>query len=180
MSVSANGPVLATVRAPLRAIGEIVLPGSDALDEAGWRRVESIVEGALARRPPRTWRQLRAFLRVLNLLSLPLTGRTMVKLPLARRECFLKGVERSPLSLLRRGLWGVRTLLLMGYYNQESVRRAIGYRARPEGWTALRGRGSPHHDDAGGETEPGEAEGPRRRQADRNPEISGSAGEGGS
>jgi hypothetical protein len=36
--------------------------------------------------------------------------------------------------LLRRGLWGIRTLAFMGYYIQESVREAIGYRASPEGW----------------------------------------------
>lgn len=177
MSGSATEPVLSTVRAPFRALGEVVLPGPDALDEEGWRRAESIVENALSRQPPRTRRQLRIFLRVLDLLPVLLTGRTLARLSRARRERFLKRLERSPFPLLRRGLWGVRTLLFMGYYNQDAVREAIGYRARREGWKALRGRGSHLQPEAGGGTGTEDGGGSRRRESDRDPEGSGKAGE---
>jgi hypothetical protein len=97
------------------------------------------MEGALVSRPESVKRQLRLFLRLLNLLSLPATGRTLRKLPPARRAAFLESVQRSRLAPLRRGLWGVRTLLFMGYYNQGKIRQEIGYRAHPGGWDA-RGR----------------------------------------
>jgi hypothetical protein len=96
------------------------------------------MEGALASRPAAVKSQLRAFLRLLNLLPLATTGHTLRGLPPARRTAFLESVQRSRLALLRRGLWGVRTLLFMGYYNQDAVRVGIGYRAHPDGWEARR------------------------------------------
>ena len=64
------------------------------------------------------------------------TGRTLSKLPLEKRTAFLQRLHSSPLMPLRRGLWGIRTLIFMGYYNQDSVREEIGYGADPWGWTA--------------------------------------------
>jgi hypothetical protein len=94
------------------------------------------MEKALASRPPGVKMQVRLFLRLVNLLPVLSTGRTMVRLPLGRRASFLERLHRSPFMPLRRGLWGIRTLLFMGYYNQEKVRSAIGYGADPWGWTA--------------------------------------------
>jgi len=47
-----------------------------------------------------------------------------------RRANFLDRLQRAPLLLLRRGLWGVRTLILMGYYGRPAAAKEIGYRAR--------------------------------------------------
>jgi hypothetical protein len=117
-------------------MGSVVLPGPDVLDEEGWRRAEAIMEHALAPRPAKVKRQLRLFLRLVDLLPLFTTGRTFQRLSPPRRAAFLRGLERSRVALLRRGLWGVRTLLFMGYYTQFSVREGIGYRARSGGWKA--------------------------------------------
>ena len=136
MSEPVAEPTLSSVRKPLRAIGSVVLPTPDALDERGWRHAEAIMEHALAPRPASVKRQLRLFLRLVNLLPLLSTGRTLGGLPLGRRRVFLRGLERSKLGLIRRGLWGVRTLIFMGYYTQDAVREKIGYRARPGGWKA--------------------------------------------
>jgi hypothetical protein len=51
----------------------------------------------------------------------------------------LRGLERSPLLLLRRGVWGVRTLAFMACYAQAGARRRIGYAASPSGWEARGG-----------------------------------------
>jgi len=117
-------------------MGSVILPHPQALDAGGWERAEGIMEAALASRPPRVKGQLRLFLRLVNLMPLPSTGRTFEKLPPERRAAFLAGLERSRIALLRRGLWGVRTLLFMGYYTQDAVRERIGYRADPDGWAA--------------------------------------------
>jgi hypothetical protein len=129
-------PILSSHRPTLRAMAEVILPGPEALDEAGWRRTEAIMEGALGPRPSSVKRQLQLFLRLLNLFPLVTTGRTLRGLPPERRTAFLESLQRSRLAPLRRGLWGVRTLLFMGYYNQDSVRQEIGYRAHPRGWAA--------------------------------------------
>jgi len=136
MPATADSPVLQSLQGPLRAIGRVVLPSPDALDEEGWREAVDIMERALASRPKSVRMQIRLFLRLVNLLPVLSTGRTLVKLPPSRRTSFLERLQRTPLMSLRRGLWGIRTLVFMGYYNQEEVRRDIGYGADPGGWTA--------------------------------------------
>jgi hypothetical protein len=136
MDGSGSESVLSSLQEPLRAIGSVVLPSPEALDEEGWETAESIIEGALADKPAGVKLQLRLFLRAVNLLPLATTGRTLANLPLEKRTAFLERLHKSPLMPLRRGLWGVRTLLFMGYYNQDLVRKAIGYDADPWGWTA--------------------------------------------
>jgi hypothetical protein len=136
MKESVVPPVLPPVRRSFRAIGSVVLPGPEALDEDGWKEAEAIVEKALATRPRKVRRQVRLFLRVINLLPILTTGRTLASLPLRGRTRVLDRLQRSRMLLLRRGLWGIRTLLFMGYYTQDGVRRKIGYRARPAGWSA--------------------------------------------
>ena len=131
-------PVLAGLHGPLRAIGGSVLPSGRTLGEEGWRQAQHIIEHALEARPAGVRRQFRLFLRVVSLLPFLWTGRTLQQLPPRRRAAFLDRLQRSRLLLLRRGFWGVRTLLFMGYYLQEPIRTGIGYRARGEGWA---GRG---------------------------------------
>ena len=131
-----NESVLSSLQGPLRAIGSVVLPSSDVLDEEGWKRAERIIEGALAPKPAGIKRQIRLFLRLVNVLPILSTGRTLTKLPLEKRAGFLRRLHRSPLMPLRRGMWGIRTLLFMGYYNQDQVRAGIGYAADPRGWAA--------------------------------------------
>lgn len=137
MGDSRKSSVLTSLETTLEAIGSVVLPTTDALDAEGWRRSREIIEAALAPKPRKIKRQLRLFLRVVNLLSLPTTGRTLRGLSAPRRRAFLEGLHTSRIQLLRKGLWGVRTLIFMGYYNQPSVREAIGYAADPGGWNAI-------------------------------------------
>jgi hypothetical protein len=63
-------------------------------------------------------------------------GRRFTALDAARRERFLDQLQNAPVLLVRRGIWGLRTLLLMGYYGRAAGGRVIGYRADPRGWKA--------------------------------------------
>ena len=141
MGQPATAPALASLTPTLRALGSAMLPPSQALDEEGWRRAESIIEQALASRPPGVKRQLRFFLRAVNLLPLLSAGRTLRGLSPQRRVAFLERQQRTRLRPVRRGVWGIRTLLFMGYYRQEPVRTRIGYRAASGGWS-VRGEGA--------------------------------------
>jgi hypothetical protein len=106
------------------------------LDEEGWREAEATIEKALIPRPAGVKKQIRLFLRLVNLLPVMSTGRTLMGLSPTRRSAFLARMQRSRVMPLRRGLWGIRTLLFMGYYNQAPVRRGIGYGADTRGWAA--------------------------------------------
>jgi hypothetical protein len=130
--------VLASLRPTFRAIAATVVPEAGALDEPAWAALEAIVVDALAARPPKLQRQLRLFIRLVDWLPVTRYGRRFTRLDAARRARALGGLQDAPLALLRRGCWGLRTLILMGYYGRPETRRQIGYRADPRGWEVRR------------------------------------------
>lgn len=129
---------LDAVRPVFRAVGETVVPEAARLTESQWTAVEAIVEQALALRPPRLVRQLMTLIRLLQWLPLFRYGHPLTALDPTRRTRFLAAIQDSPLLLLRRGFWGLRTLVLMGYYARPEAATEIGYRADPRGWEARR------------------------------------------
>jgi hypothetical protein len=131
-------PVLEAVRGTFRAVAETVVPEARVLPPEEWRTLEAIVEGALAERPAPLCRQLRLLVRTIELLPLLRYGRGFTALDPARRTAVLRLLQGAPLVLLRRGFWGLRTLVLMGYYARPAAAAAIGYRADPRGWGARR------------------------------------------
>ena len=143
------------VRETFRALVRAVAPAAASLDEAGWIRAQAIVDEALAARPASVRRQVVLFARLLDTLALLRTGRRFARLDADGAGRFLRSFERSPLLILRRGLWGVRTLAYMGYYAQDPVQREVGYAATREGWGAVGADAGPWPGRAGsGEPEP--------------------------
>jgi hypothetical protein len=131
-------PVVGRARAVFRAIATTVVPEAGHLGSREWDEVEAIVGRALAGRPPRLRRQLTLFLLLLEWLPLLRYGRQLSHLHRARRRAVLERLERAPLLLVRRGFWGLRTLILMGYYGRPAAAAAIGYRADARGWEVRR------------------------------------------
>jgi hypothetical protein len=128
--------LFAPVRAIFRAVAETIVPEATALDERGWMELESIVQSALERREPRLRRQLVLFVRVIGILSLIRHRRSFTRLDEGRRIALLISLQDARSALIRRGFWGLRTLVLMGYYARPAAATEIGYRARAEGWEA--------------------------------------------
>lgn len=138
MTDRAPASALAGLSAPFRAVAGTVVPEAQALDATQWAEMERIITTALADRPVGLVRQLRLLVRALEWLPLLRYGRRLSSLDLARRTAFLSAVQDAPLLLLRRGFWGLRTLILMGYYGRAAASAEIGYRATPAGWEARR------------------------------------------
>lgn len=130
--------LLRPVRPAFRALASTIVPEAAGLREDEWAEVERIVEDALSRRPARMRQQLVLFIRVLSFLPLLRWGRTFRGLDQARRARLLHAVERAPILLVRRGMWGLRTMVFMGYYARPKAAAEIGYRADPRGWEAVR------------------------------------------
>ena len=128
--------MLSSIRPVLRAIGITVVPEAAQLDEQQWVALEEIVRGALTPRPRALQRQFILLVRAIQWLAVLRYGRRFTALDATRRERFLGQLQNAPVLLLRRGIWGLRTLLLMGYYGRAAGGRAIGYRADPRGWKA--------------------------------------------
>lgn len=122
------------VRETFRAIATTVVPEAVRLAPEEWSEVEQIVERGLASRPQSIRRQLRLFVRILDVLALLRFGKAFRALDAKRRANFLLAVQDAPILLFRRGFWGIRTLVFMGYYSRSAAREEIGYRANVRGW----------------------------------------------
>jgi hypothetical protein len=134
-------PVLSSVRAPFRALAAAFVPEAEELDEAGWMEVEAIVERALAGRSNAIRLQVRALVRLLDILSVLRNGHVLSGVSADRRRSFVERLQDSRFLPLRRGVWGIRTLSFMGYYGRPAVHETIGYLAHPGGWEARRAEG---------------------------------------
>ena len=121
-----------------RAIALTVVPEAARLERAEWDELEAIVAHAIAARPPRLRRQLGLLLYLLEWFPVLRYGRRLSRLDAPRRARVLEAWQTAPVPLLRRGVWGVRTLVLMGYYGRPAAARAVGYRADARGWDARR------------------------------------------
>lgn len=130
--------VLTAVRPAFRAIATAVIPDAHRLDEPAWIEMETIVHQALALRPVRLQRQLLTFIRLVEWLPVIRFGCRFSQLDAARRTRVVQSLQDAPVLLIRRGVWGLRTLILMGHYGRAAVQRDIGYRGDPRGWEARR------------------------------------------
>lgn len=124
------------VRTQFRALVEAFVPGARSLEAEDWSRLIEVVESALDDRPPAIRRQLLLLVRLLDWLPVFRYGRRLRALDPGRRRVVLSYLQDAPILLLRRGVWGLRTLAFMGYYGRPEVHREIGYRAHPDGWEA--------------------------------------------
>jgi hypothetical protein len=128
--------VIPPVRPVFRSLAMTIVPEAERLGDAEWSELEMLVEQALAARPVSMRRQLGMFVRLLEWLPLARYGRRFTRLDTERRTRLLERVQDSSLLLLRRGFWGLRTLVFLGYYARPGAGAEIGYRADPSGWTA--------------------------------------------
>jgi hypothetical protein len=131
--VPAPTGTLDRVRPTFRAVALTVVPDAAFLDAQGWDELETIVERALQQRPPRLRRQLRVLLRAVDALSVVRWRRPFRGLEAERRRLLLERLQDAPVLLLRRGVWGLRALVLMGYYGRAAAWEEIGYRPSLEG-----------------------------------------------
>jgi hypothetical protein len=121
-----------------RAVVATIVPESAALDDQGWRDVTQVVEALVRDRPESLKRQLRIFLRAIQWLPVLRYGRPFTSLPPAVRTHVLAHLQDDRILKIRVGFWGLRTIVLAGYYGRAYAARAIGYNASPRGWEVLR------------------------------------------
>jgi len=119
-----------------RAFAQCFVPETGRATEPEWRELEDVVLNALAARPPKVRRQIATFVRLIDLAARTRHGRRFAALDQARATAVLEGFAASRLLLFRRGVWGLRTLVMMGWYTNPSVIAALGYRASAAGWEA--------------------------------------------
>lgn len=115
------------------ALSHRIVPEIALLDQNGRERFLQIVDDTLATRPALVQRQFRFFLSILRISSIPRHFKTLDRLPPDRQDRILSRFQHSSNNLLRRGFWGLKTLIFMGYYGQPEVARRIRYTPSPRG-----------------------------------------------
>src|SRR5579864_4038180 len=109
-------PVLASLGHVFRAVVTTVVPEASALDERGWKELEGVAEGLLRDRPAALKGQLRMFLRLIQWLPVVRYGRPFTSLAPQARTRVLAHLQNDPIQRIRVGFWGLRTIVLAGYY----------------------------------------------------------------
>lgn len=126
--------------AALRRLAARIVPETLELDADGRRRFADIIDEALADRPPAVRRQFATFLGVLDWAPALRYGRRFQALQPASQDTVLRWFEDCPISLLRKGFWGLKAMVFMGYYGQPETHRLIGYAPDFDGRTGLNAR----------------------------------------
>lgn len=119
-----------------RAFAQCFIPETARATASEWSELEDVVRHALAVRPEPVRRQIRLFVRVIDLAALARHLHRFGALDHARATALLDGFAASRILLFRRGVWGLRTLVMMGWYTNSSVIASLGYRASAAGWEA--------------------------------------------
>jgi len=117
----------------LQVLAARIVPETTELDAAGLGRFFGIVDEALMDRPVAVRRQFGTFLGVLRWLPAIRYGQPFEKLPFDRQDGVLAWFEDCPVSLLRKGFWGLKAMVFMGYYGQPETNQAVGYAPEVDG-----------------------------------------------
>jgi hypothetical protein len=125
---------LAPLRRQVRPLLEAVVPTAGGIDDARLDAVTARIVGRLAHEPASLRRQLRLLVRVLQWLPLLFSGWTLAGLDAPGRVRFLERLQDAPVAKLRVGVWGLRTLLFLGWYGDENIATGLGWHASTRGW----------------------------------------------
>ncbi len=110
-----------------------IVPEFEALDHAHSSRFYAIVDDALQDRTPAVRRQFGAFLGVVRWAPVVRFGVPFDQLSAERQDAVLRWFEDAPVGLLRKGTWGLKAMVFMGYYGQSEIGAALGYRPAFDG-----------------------------------------------
>ena len=116
--------------ARFRAIQKCALPSCRSFTADQWDESFRIVNHLLGGKAPGVRRQLRAFLVVIEGLSFVTGGTGFPDLDPERQTRVLALLFDAPVPLLRKGFWGLNTLVKLSVFGQPSVYSAIHYQRK--------------------------------------------------
>jgi hypothetical protein len=111
----------------LLAVGARLVPEVAALDTDQRGAFRTIIDEALADRPAAMRRQLGIFLGLVERAPLIRFGSTFTRLAPTRQDRVLRWFQDAPVELLRKGFWGMKALVLMGYYARPEAAAEVGW-----------------------------------------------------
>lgn len=126
-----NEPFLSGIqRVRFEALQRRLVPRSAAFGEAEREASATLVNNLVAKQAEANRRKLGLFLVIIDVLSFFFGLRPFRGLPPARQDAVLRFLFDNPVSLLRKGFWGLNTLAKLGVYGQPTLYNDIHYRVR--------------------------------------------------
>lgn len=111
----------------LLALARRVVPESEGMDPQAQSKFLSIIETALASRPSAMRRQVGLFLAILRWLPALRYGVPLDRLTSDRQDAALRWFQGFPVALVRKGFWGIKAMIFMGYYGRPEVGEQLHY-----------------------------------------------------
>jgi len=113
--------------ARFRAVQRCALPSCRSFTPGQWDESFRIVNHMLAGKPVSVRRQLVAFLALIDVLAWITGGTGFQDLDPARQTRVLGMLFDAPVPILRKGFWGLNTLVKLSVFGQPSVYPSIRY-----------------------------------------------------
>jgi len=121
----------------LQVLAARIVPETTELDGAGLARFFGIIDKALLARPPEVRRQFGTFLALIRWAPLFRYGSPLERLRPEKQDAVLRWFEDCPIGLLRKGFWGLKGMVFMGYYGQPETNHLVGYAPEFDGGARL-------------------------------------------
>jgi hypothetical protein len=111
----------------LLAVGARVVPGVATFTAAQRDEFRAIIAEALGDRSEAMRRQFRAFIGIVERGPIVRFGAPFSRLEPERQDRVLRWFQDCRVELLRKGFWGMRALVLMGYYARPAAAAGVGW-----------------------------------------------------
>jgi hypothetical protein len=121
----------------LQVLAARIVPETTELDAAGLGRFFGIIDKALLDRPPEVRRQFATFLGVIRWAPVARYGTSLENLRADRQDKVLRWFEDCPVGPLRKGFWGLKAMVFMGFYSQPETNELVGYAPEIDGGARL-------------------------------------------
>ena len=113
------------------ALQNALVPRSKRFTDQERQCSEDLVNSLLSQQSKASQKKLSVFFNVIDLFSFIFHGQPFRLLQADKQKHILNSFFNSPISLLRKGFWGLNTLARLGVYGQKELHDEIGYNIRP-------------------------------------------------
>ena len=121
----------------LQVLAARIVPETTELDASRLSRFFAIIDTALLARPPEVRRQFAIFLGLIRWAPVIRFGTSLENLRPDRQDRVLRWFEDCPVGLFRKGFWGLKAMVFMGYYGQPETNELVGYAPEFDGGARL-------------------------------------------
>ena len=110
-----------------QALQHCLIPRSQKFNDVQKQDSIKLVNDFVGKMPAATQRKLSLFFKVINLISVATGSHLFQNLSSEKRTKVMHLFFDSPVGLLRKGFWGVSTLVKLSVFGQPSLYTDIGY-----------------------------------------------------